>query len=48
MASTSSEAIANAEMDKLVKGLREVNVTIAEIARAAGVTHRAISRRLSK
>lgn len=48
MASTSPEAIANAKMDDLVRRLRDADVTIAEIARAAGVTHRAISRRLSK
>ena len=48
MASTSREAIANAAMDKLVRQLKDADVTIAEIARAAGVTHRAISRRLSK
>lgn len=48
MTSTSPESIANVAMDKLVKQLRDADVTIAEIARAAGVTHRAISRRLSK
>lgn len=48
MSSSSQEAIANAAMDKLVRELRDANVTIAEIARAAGVTHRAISRRLNK
>jgi AcrR family transcriptional regulator len=31
-----------------VRQLKDADVTIAEIARAAGVTHRAISRRLSK
>lgn len=48
MASTSTPAIANAEFDALVHELYDANVTISEIARASGVTNRAIARRLGK
>jgi IS30 family transposase len=48
MASTSVQAIANSDLDALVKELVAQNVKVAEIARACGVTHRAISRRLDK
>lgn len=39
---------ANEEMDRLVLSLKANDVSIADIARAANVTHRAIARRLSK
>jgi hypothetical protein len=48
MASTSVQAIANSDLDVLVKELVAQNVKVAEIAHACGVTHRAISRRLDK
>lgn len=48
MASTSAQAVANDNFDALIRELYNQNVTIAEIARAANVTHRAISRRLRK
>jgi hypothetical protein len=48
MPSTSRESQANEEMDRIVKDLRSNNVSIADIARAADVTHRAIARRLNK
>jgi hypothetical protein len=41
-------SVANHEFDGLIRYLRDVDVSIADIARAANVTHRAISRRLSK
>jgi hypothetical protein len=37
---------ANHEMNELVTSLRDADVSIADIARAANVTHRAIARRL--
>jgi AcrR family transcriptional regulator len=46
MSTSSPEAIANALFTQIVKDLRANDVSIADIARAAGVTHRAISRRL--
>jgi hypothetical protein len=46
--SSSRPAIANALMDQIVKDLRANNVSIADIARAAGVTHRAIAKRLGR
>ena len=46
--SSSRPAVANALMDQIVKDLRTNNVSIADIARAAGVTHRAIAKRLSR
>ena len=39
-------ALANEEMNELVLALRAHNVSIADIARAANVTHRAIARRI--
>jgi HAMP domain-containing protein len=48
MASTSIQAQANQELNELVYDLYSSNVTIAEIARAANVTFRAIARRLGR
>jgi hypothetical protein len=48
MSSATKEYQANEEMDQIVHSLRANDVSIADIARAANVTHRAISRRLSK
>jgi IS30 family transposase len=48
MASTSVQAVANSNLNALVRELVSQNVKVAEIARACGVTHRAISRRLDK
>ena len=48
MSSVTKEYQANEEMDQIVHSLRAKDVSIADIARAAGVTHRAIARRLSK
>jgi hypothetical protein len=48
MSSVTKEYQANEEMDQIVHSLRANNVSIADIARAANVTHRAIARRLSK
>lgn len=48
MASNTPEAIANALFTQIAKDLRANDVSIADIARAAGVTHRAISRRVKK
>lgn len=48
MPSSHPAAQANMEMDEIVSSLRDHHVSIADIARAANVTHRAISRRLSK
>lgn len=39
-------AQANEEMNQIVQALRDADVSIADIARAANVTHRAITRRL--
>jgi predicted DNA-binding protein YlxM (UPF0122 family) len=39
-------AQANQEMDNIVSELRANDVSIADIARAANVTHRAIARRI--
>jgi len=46
MPSSHPFARANQEMNQIVKDLRDDNVSIADIARAANVTHRAIARRL--
>lgn len=46
--SSSQPAIANALMNQIVRDLRANNVSIADIARAAGVTHRAIAKRAAK
>lgn len=48
MSSVTAEYQANQEMDRIVRELRDNDVSIADIARAANVTHRAIARRLSK
>lgn len=48
MASTSLNGSANEEMNEIVQDLYNKNVKIAEIAKAAGVTNRAIARRLGK
>lgn len=48
MASTSLQSRANDEMNEIVQDLYNKNVKIAEIAKASGVTNRAIARRLGK
>lgn len=48
MSSATKEYQANEEMDRITRELKANDVSIADIARAAGVTHRAIARRLSK
>jgi hypothetical protein len=48
MSSTSLNGLANSEMNEIVQDLYNKNVKIAEIAKAAGVTSRAIARRLGK
>jgi hypothetical protein len=46
MSSTSVQAVANRQLSSLIGDLVSKNVKVAEIARACGVTHRAISKRL--
>jgi len=46
--SGSQPAIANALMNQIIRDLRSIDVSIADIARAAGVTHRAIAKRVFK
>jgi hypothetical protein len=48
MSSATLEYKCNQELTEVVLELRANNVSIADIARAAGVTHRAISKRASK
>ena len=48
MAPSHPASRANEEMDQIVQDLRANDVSIADIARAASVTHRAIARRLTK
>jgi len=48
MSSLSYPAVANDEYNELIKRLFSNYVTIAEISRAAGVTFRAIARRLGR
>jgi len=48
MAVSHPASLANEEMDQLTRELKDNDVSIADIARAANVTHRAIARRLSK
>lgn len=48
MSSSSPAALANQEMDELVRSLKDHDVSIADIARAANVTHRAIAKRLER
>lgn len=48
MSTSNPAAQANEEMDQIVLDLRANDVSIADIARAANVTHRAIARRLNK
>jgi hypothetical protein len=46
MSSTSVQAVANRQLNSLIVNLVSKNIKVAEIARACGVTHRAIARRL--
>lgn len=48
MGPTHPATLANEWFDDTIRELRAIDVSIADIARAANVTHRAISRRLSK
>lgn len=48
MGPNSPQGLANQEFDALIKELHLNDVSIADIARAANITHRAISRRLQK
>jgi hypothetical protein len=48
MGPTHPATLANEQFDALVHELRDADVSIADIARAARVTHRAISRRVNK
>ena len=48
MASNSPQAIANEELTIICVRLHQSNVTVRELAAAAGVTYRAMSRRLGK
>lgn len=48
MSSLSYQSVANDEYNSLIKELFSKYVTIAEISRAAGVTFRAIARRLGR
>ena len=48
MGPNSPQGLANSEFDALIHDLHNNDVSIADIARAARVTHRAISRRLNK
>jgi len=48
MASNSPQAIANDELTRICLDLHSRNVTVRELAAAAGVTYRAMSRRLGK
>lgn len=48
MASTSVQALANSEMDQIVRRLYADGTKVADIARASGVTHRAIKKRIEK
>jgi DNA-binding Xre family transcriptional regulator len=41
-------AIANAELEKICRELNARNVSVKELAEAAGVTYRAMARRLGK
>jgi hypothetical protein len=48
MPNSSGPAIANEEFSELARSLFAQNVTIAELARASGVTFRAMARRLGR
>lgn len=48
MPSSSAQALANEELSVLAKALFSRGVTIAELSRAAGVTFRAMARRLGR
>lgn len=48
MSSNHPYARANQEMNETVRQLRDADVSIADIARAAQVTHRAIAKRLER
>lgn len=48
MGANSPQGLANEEFDALINQLHDNDVSIADIARAANVTHRAIARRLQK
>ena len=48
MPNSSAPALANEEFSKLARSLFAQNVTIAELARASGVTFRAMARRLGR
>lgn len=48
MSTSNPASMANEEMDQLTLELKANDVSIADIARAANVTHRAIARRLNK
>jgi hypothetical protein len=47
-ASTSSAAVANRELTRICADLHAAGVTTAQLARAAGVTYRAMARRLGR
>jgi DNA-binding Xre family transcriptional regulator len=46
MASTSAPAVANKRLTDLCKRLHQNNVSVRELAEAAGVTYRAMYKRL--
>lgn len=46
MASTSAPAVANQRLTELCKDLHSRNVSIRELAEAAGVTYRAMYKRV--
>jgi hypothetical protein len=48
MGPSSLQGQANDQFDALIRKLKDSDVSIADIARAANVTHRAIARRLKK
>jgi hypothetical protein len=48
MSATTSEAIANRSLTEICMSLVESNVTVKELAEAAGVTYRAMARRLGR
>jgi hypothetical protein len=48
MSSATAEHRANQEMDRIVRDLKDNDVSTADIAKAANVTHRAIAKRVEK
>jgi hypothetical protein len=48
MPSSTEEFRANREMDRIVQDLKDNDVSTADIAKAANVTHRAIAKRVEK